>query len=368
MFILGKSGSGKTYFVKNLLLNEWSNNTRIIVCDPECEYTALTKNLNGNIIDVGNSREGILNPFHIYKILTEDGEEASSIITFHTHLKTLESFFKIVLNDLQSDLLEIINMLVIDTYKYKGITENTDFSKLKNSDYPIFSDLLFILENKINSNNLTNTIKEKYQLLYIHIQKFTTGRYSDIWNNPSTLEIDANIINFNFQSLFLNKNTIVTNAQMLLIFRFIEQEIINKRKQKRNEKTMIIIDEAHMFIDSKYPIALDFFYQMNKRIRKYNGSFIPITQNISDWTNTLELKHKTSTIIKNTQYTFIFKSSSPDMQDILEIYKAGNSFNKEERKIIISSSTGQAFFIGSTELRFPVKIVSNENLKYLIEG
>ena len=176
------------------------------------------------------------------------------------------------------------------------------------------------------------------------------------------------IINFNFQSLFLNKNNIVTNAQMLLIFRFIEQEIINKRKQDNNKKTMIIVDEAHMFIDIKYPIALDFFYQMNKRIRKYNGSFVPITQNISDWSNSLEIRHKTSTIIKNSQYTFIFKSSSPDMQDILEIYKAGNSFNKEERKIIISAATGQAFFIGSTELRFPVKITCNDKLKYLIEG
>ena len=154
---------------------------------------------------------------------------------------------------------------------------------------------------------------------------------------------------------------------MLLIFRFIEQEIINNQKIKNNTKTMIIVDEAHMFIDQKYPVALDFFYQMNKRIRKYNGAFIPTTQNISDWNSNNELKNKTSTIIKNSQYTFIFKSSSPDMQDILDLYKAGNSFNKEERKIIISSSIGQAFFIGSSELRFPVKIKMNDNIKKLFE-
>ena len=71
---------------------------------------------------------------------------------------------------------------------------------------------------------------------------------------------------------------------------------------------------------------------MNKRIRKYNGAFIPTTQNISDWNSNQEVKHKTSTIIKNSQYTFIFKLSAPDMQDLLEVYKLGNSFNKEERK------------------------------------
>ena len=106
------------------------------------------------------------------------------------------------------------------------------------------------------------------------------------------------------------------------------------------------------------------FYD-NQRIRKYNGSFIPVTQNISDWNSSLDLRHKTSTIIKNSQYTFIFKSSSPDMQDLLDIYKAGNSFNKEERKIIISSSTGQVFFIASQDLRFPVQIKMNDEISKL---
>jgi len=363
-FVIGKSGSGKTYFLKNLLINEWSNSTRIIICDPEAEYLNITKKLNGNIIDVGNAKEGKLNPFHIYKILTENGEEASSFITFNAHLKTLESFFKIVLNDISNDVLELINSLVIDVYNYKGINEQSDFTQISNSDYPIFSDLLFVIEEKISDIN-DQFMLEKYKLAKLHLLKFTSGRYSDIWNNPSTLEVEANIINFNFQALFANKNNIVANAQMLLIFRFIEQEIINKREQNNNKKTIIIVDEAHMFIDSKYPVALDFFYQMNKRIRKYNGSFIPTTQNISDLNCNNELKHKTSTIIKNSQYTFIFKSSSLDMQDILDIYKSGNSFNKEERKIIISLSTGQAFFIGSSELRFPVNIVMNNNIRKL---
>jgi DNA helicase HerA-like ATPase len=284
---------------------------------------------------------------------------------FNTHLKTLESFFKVVLQNVSNDILELINSLVIEAYEYKNINDKTNFNELKNTDFPIFSDLLFLLNKKINDDNIDSFLKEKYQNAQIHLLKFTSGRYSDIWNNPSTLEIDADIINFNFQSLFTSKNNTIANAQMLLIFRFIEQEIINKRKTNKNEKTMIVIDEAHMFIDHKYPIALDFFYQMNKRIRKYNGSFIPVTQNISDWNSSLDLRHKTSTIIKNSQYTFIFKSSSPDMQDLLDIYKAGNSFNKEERKIIISSSTGQVFFIASQDLRFPVQIKMNDEISKL---
>lgn len=368
-FVIGQSGSGKTYFLKNLIINEWSNNTKIIICDPEAEYIYLTKNISGNTIDVGNSKDGIINPFHIYQILTDEGNNASPIVTFNTHLKTLESFFKIVLNGVSTDILELINMLVIDTYGYKGITEETDCSSYKPSYFPIFSDMLYVLEEK-QKNTDNDYIYKNYEIAKIHLQKFVNGRYSDIWNSPSTLQFKNDIIDFNFQSLFANKNNVVANAQMLLIFRFIEQEIINTRENnKKNplQKTMIIIDEAHLFIDPKYPIALDFFYQMNKRIRKYGGSFIPATQNISDWNSNEELRYKTSTIIKNSQYSFIFKLSSPDMNDVLDIYKVGNSFNKEERKIIITSKTGQAFFIGSTELRGSVKIIANDYIRQLFD-
>ena len=54
---------------------------------------------------------------------------------------------------------------------------------------------------------------------------------------------------------------------------------------------------------------MDFFYSMNKRIRKYGGSFLPATQNIADWNANEELRSKSSAIIKNSQYTFIFKLS-----------------------------------------------------------
>lgn len=43
--IIGKSGSGKSFFLKSLILNEWANNTRVIVCDPEAEYLTLTRSI-----------------------------------------------------------------------------------------------------------------------------------------------------------------------------------------------------------------------------------------------------------------------------------------------------------------------------------
>ena len=122
-----------------------------------------------------------------------------------------------------------------------------------------------------------------------------------------------------------------------------------------------------LFIDAKFPIALDFFYQMSKRIRKYNGSFIPATQNIADWNANEELRSKTSAIIKNSQYLFVFKLAAPDMKDVLDVYKAGDSFNEEEQRMIISAVTGQVFFVGSTELRACVNIKVGKYAKELFD-
>lgn len=36
-FVVGKSGSGKTFFLKSVVANEWANGTRIVILDPEAE-------------------------------------------------------------------------------------------------------------------------------------------------------------------------------------------------------------------------------------------------------------------------------------------------------------------------------------------
>ena len=367
--IIGKSGSGKSFFLKSLIANEWANDARVIILDPEAEYLTLTKNLSGNLIDVGNAKEGRINPFHIYKILTEDGLPADPVVTFNTHLKMLESFFKIVFVGANSDVIELINNLAVEAYARKGIYETTDCTQLNAEDFPLFTDLLAVLREKNKEETDGLTLRDM-RTAELYLQKFVSGRYSDIWNAPSTLKVNADLIDFNFQSLFANKNNTVANAQMLLVFRFIEQEVINAReanKSGKNLRTLIIADEAHLFIDAKFPIALDFFFSMSKRIRKYNGSFIPATQNIADWNANEELRSKTSAILKNSQYTFIFKLSAPDMKDVLDVYKAGDSFNADEQRMIISAVTGQVFFIGSTELRTNVKITTGEYIKSLFE-
>ena len=55
------------------------------------------------------------------------------------------------------------------------------------------------------------------------------------------------------------------------------------------------------------------------------------------------------------------------MKDVLDVYRAGDSFNDEEQRMIISAITGQAFFVGSTELRACVKITAGKYAQGLFD-
>lgn len=355
-FVVGKSGSGKTFFLKSVVTNEWANGTRIVILDPEAEYLRLTDNLHGDIIDVGNSLQGSINPFQIYGILSEDGLDSPPDVTFNAHLKNLESFLKIVMEGIRPEALEVVNSLVVEMYKKHGINEMTDCSAFEPRDFPTFSDLYEVLNEEMSKDS-DEHYKGLLRTAKIYLEKFVTGRYADVWNRPSSLETGSDIVTFNFQSLFAQKNTVVANAQMLLVFRFLEQEIINMQKSNRVHKqhTIILIDEAHLFIDPHLPIATQFMYSMAKRIRKYGGALIPATQNISDWTGSEELFQQTSAIIKNSQYTFVFKLSDNDVIDLADLYTASGGLNYEECRRIRVAPTGETFFIGGDQ-RFSVAI------------
>ena len=111
-----------------------------------------------------------------------------------------------------------------------------------------------------------------------------------------------------------------------------------------------------MFIDAKYPLALDFMFQLAKRIRKYNGMQIVITQNIKDFVGSEELARKSTAIINACQYSFIFSLAPNDMHDICTLYEKAGGINESEQEQIISAPRGQAFVVTSPASRSSVRI------------
>lgn len=400
MMVIGKSGSGKSYATKTLLANLAADNCKIFILDPEKEYALLTESLGGKYIDVGSSLHGILNPFHVISSLDEgeedqqdDDEGEIDLETFQVkkkkkkvqvvndsysqHLQFLEQFFRSILEGISSDAFELLNSLIVDTYKKKGIDENTYIPALKPADFPIFDDLYALILDRIK------TCKDEFTLrnlmtIETYIKKFATGgRNSKLWNGPTSIETNENFVCFNFQSLIANNNALLTNAQMLLVFRYLNNEIINnkdfnakyhKGDKKNNRKIIVAVDEAHVFINPRYPIALDFMAQMAKRIRKYSGMQIVITQNIADFVGSEEIQRQSTAVINACQYSLIFALAPNDINDLVELYKKSGGINEEEQNAIVTATLGQAFLITGPTNRTMIQVVAQDYIRAMFSN
>ncbi len=399
MMVIGKSGSGKSYATKTLLANLAADNCKIFILDPEKEYALLTENLGGKYIDVGSSLHGIINPFHIISSLDEADDEKEEHAeddededapkrrkkkdeglindSYSQHLQFLEQFFRTILEGINSDAFELLNSLIVDVYKKKGIDENTYIPSKKPEDFPIFDDLYALILERIKTCKDDFTMRN-LMTIETYIKKFASGgRNSKLWNGPTSIETNENFVCFNFQSIVANNNELLTNAQMLLVFRYLNNEIINnkdfnakyhKGDKKNNRKIIIAVDEAHIFINPKYPIALDFMAQMAKRIRKYWGMQIIITQNIADFVGSEEIARQSTAVINACQYSLIFSLAPNDINDLVELYKKSGGINEEEQNAIVTAGLGQAFLITGPTNRTMIQVVAQDYIRTIFSN
>lgn len=394
MMIIGKSGSGKSYATKTLLSNFSADNIKVFILDPENEYEKLTESLHGKQMDVGSSATGTFNPFHIFTSLKDDEKEISADDdeeeggdknkkkeeatkgddSFALHLQFLEEFFHIILQGLNSDAMELLNSVVTDVYRKKGIDETTPIKTLKPEDYPIFDDLLALIREKIVEETDAYKI-QNFKTIETYIEKFATGgRNANLWNAPSSIETKENFVTFSFLSLLSNRNTTIAAAQMLLVFKYLDNEIIKNRefnaKYKYHgvkRKIIVVVDEAHLFINPKYPIALDFMVQMAKRIRKYDGMQIVITQNIKDFVGSPEIARQSTAVINACQYSLIFSLAPNDITDLVALYRNAGGINEEEQNQIVTAGIGNGFLITGPLSRTTVQIDAAEYLTKLFQ-
>lgn len=369
--IIGKSGSGKSYATKMLLANLASDNAKVFILDPENEYDKLANNLKGRVLDVSSSKNGRINPFHIIESLDDENQDGTNN-SFYSHLQFLEEFFRLILKGINADSLELLNKLIVDVYTKKGITAKTNLKKLQSKDYPIFQDLAEEIDTRIQKEKDEYNLS-CYKVLANYISKFRKGgRNSALWNGFTTFNPTENFVCFNFQKLLANKNNVIGNAQMLLVLKWLDNEVIKNRDynllNNTDRKIVIAIDEAHVFIDEKFPIALDFMYQLAKRIRKYNGMQIVITQNVKDFVGSPEIARKSSAIINVSQYSFIFSLSPNDMSDLCTLYEKAGQINENETDNIVNLPRGSAFLISGPANRTNIRIVATPQVKKFFEN
>ena len=346
MVVVGSSGSGKSMAIKHLIYNELPT-TKILIIDPEDEYSYLTKNLDGEIINCsGGENGGVLNPLQV-RANREDETKKNSL---SLHFQFLRTFFEILYPTLTELEFSALELLLEELYKKFDITKETDITKLKNTDFPILEDLYFFIEYKIK--NKPNSIYEKILSL---LRPISVGQASGIWNGHTNIDIDDKLTVFNTSQM--HKFQIqYKRAQYYNIMSY-SWDILSK---DINEQTMLIADECHVLVDPNIIQTLEYVRNISKRARKYNSSIVVITQSIEDFLNE-KIRLYGQSLLTNATYKLFFKCDGQDLKDIQDTFK----LTDKETKLIYNAKTGECLLVAGIRKIYAIVNIDDRELKIL---
>ena len=273
MCIFGTSGAGKSYYTKLLILRYRLLGIEQYVIDPEREYEKLCENLEGVLLKIGPNSNTYINVFDIREESLEDNQSGY----LATKIGKLIGFFNLVFGNINEEEKSIIEEKLIETYKRKGIN---------------FDDETLYKENDRDKINIKRKFKETQDMPILE------DFYNILAEDKKTEKLRIKLIPFIKGSLkfFNNYTNIKLNNKLIIadIYELGEENLKygmclfielfwNRIKKDRKIKKSIYLDEIWRLIGvtSNKDVA-SFIYKIFKTIRKYGGSAVAITQDVSD--------------------------------------------------------------------------------------
>lgn len=340
--LMGTSGSGKSFTVMKQLNWHIANGRKVIIIDPEREYKQLCEYYDGVWIDSSNGTVNRINPLQILNSL-DDSNSSQNMI--ENHIQLLEHFFSIIIPGISYDKLRVISIVLKVLYKKFKVNEK-NINKMEFNEFPTFTDFCDVIndQKQFDYSKIGCDIEDVKAVKSIFNNDFINdGKYSTLYNGYSNIAVENDMVVFDINALFEKGSQNIIQAQLFLILAFVQN--IVRLNNDSNKEIIIAIDEAHLLIDKDNPVALNFMFQMVKRIRKRNGGIIIITQNPDDFVGTEEIRKKTTAMINNTQYMFLLNMSPKNLIDISEMFKAyGDGLSDTEKGFIARAKRGQGLF------------------------
>ena len=345
--VIGTSGSGKSYFLKLMITNEFARGTKMFLFDIENELQKLCNRCGGEYIDL--SSKSLINPLQVRYVLTDDEEEGSIL---GKHLGFLENFFITAFEDISEKELVVLLDIVEKFYNSRGISKQTtleEFEKMTSKDYPIFSDLYaFLLEQQRGCES-----KELSRILVnieVLLKRMVIGQDSNLFNGITTIDLSNNLVIFNLQELLFNSSRRLINTQMINLLTYLSNEIVDNKKRNdkfgRDQKMLIVLDEFHNYIDEDNPTLLKYFDQLNRRARKYKLGIVVASQQPTDFTTRSNILRHASAIFNNSQYQITGMLKDTDVEAVEKLYS--NIPLTETQKMFLSRCNQGQFLLNIT--------------------
>ena len=281
ILILGNSGQGKSYLMKLLLINIRESGKKVIVLDPEAEYEDLCNNLGGCYIDF-LSGEFKINPLEpkawsdTIEETDEDSPEAFKKVTrLSQHIAFLKDFFRCY-KDFDDTQIDTIEILLAKLYARFGITDTTDYTEKKSTDFPTMSDFYKLCEEEFMTYDKTRKYlytEETLQEVCLGINSMCVGSESKYFNGHTNIT-DGDFLCFGVKGL-MDSNKRLKDAMLFNILSYMSNQLLGEGN------TAASIDELYLFLTNM--TAIEYIRNAMKRVRKKDSSVILASQNIEDF-------------------------------------------------------------------------------------
>lgn len=309
ILILGNSGQGKSYLLKLILTNLRESGMQVLALDPEMEYEELTVNLGGCFIDL-MSGEYIINVLEPKTWdVSGDPKDTVAPLAFRQtsklsqHISFLKDFFRSYkdFDDCQIDTIEIMLGKLYDKW---GITDRSNFDRLKPADYPILSDLYDLAEAEYKAFDeskrqlyTADTLRE----ICLGLHSLCKGAESNYFNGHTNITGNS-FITFGVKGL-LQASGNLRNALLFNVLSFMSNELLT------TGNTAASIDELYLFLTNL--TAIEYIRNFMKRVRKKESAVILASQNLEDFD--LEgIREYTKPLFSIPTHQFLFNAGNID--------------------------------------------------------
>lgn len=349
--IFGTSGAGKSFYTKLLILRYKLLGISQYIIDPDREYDNICEKLEGTNIKIGPTSNTYINILDIRSESIEDGENGY----LATKIGKLIGFFNLIFGQLNEEEKALLEEKLIETYNIKGITFN-DESLYKRSEEKIMGKEFKESQDMPLLEDLYNLLisDKKTKKFAIKLIPFIKGSMK-FFNNYTNIELEKDLIIADVYDL---------GEENLKYGMYLFIDIFwDKIKENRKEKKAIYLDEIWRLIGvtSNKDVA-SFIYKIFKTIRKYGGSSVAITQDISD---IFSLDNGTygRSILNNSSIKTFFALEEENIK-ILSEY---TNLTDKEKVEIKSLKRGECLmFVGEDHIL--TKIECSEAEKQIVEG
>ena len=309
ILILGNSGQGKSYLLKLCLINTLESGKSVICLDPEHELEELCDNLGGCFVDLmgGEFRINPLEP----KTWDENGspEDKDAPQAFREttklsqHISFLKDFFRSY-KDFADKHIDVIELVVQRLYDKWGISDRSDFSRMKPEDYPILSDLYALMEEEYKEYDEAGHhlyTAELLQEILLGLHSMCMGAESKFFNGHTNVTSSRFVV-FGVKGL-LQASKNVRNALLFNVLSYMSDKLLTEGN------TVAWIDELYLFLTNM--VAIEYIRNCMKRARKKDSGMGLASQNLEDF-NIDGIRELTKPLFSIPAHAFLFNAGNID--------------------------------------------------------